>query len=266
MYTQMIRHHLAEVDQAASRLHSILMESLTVRIRIGEMRDAAARFDAALTDDVFGPQELCDLMNTLNHLQVFFVNSGTGLEQGGQTSLHPLAETMTLEHLDLWIAYLDSMASVLREGDNINEWLVVNPIPPGQPGTLPVSVLHARRARIAAMPPPPPPIHPTEPRLTRRFMFRYLPLMVMGQTNEPIVFQVEVVDGELNPLSENMRTVYVIGEPVTLPHSPCPADEWDPWFAEFLRTHRLASRGTILENVGHRTETCYVIREAERED
>jgi len=262
MNAQMTRHHLAEVHQGASRLHRILTGSLLVRIKIGEMRDAADRFAAALTDDAFGPQESCDLMNSLNQLGVFFINSGTGLEQGGQTSLHPLAEKTTLEHLDCWTAYFDGMASVLREGDNINEWLLAKPMPPGQPGTPPVAVLNARPARIAAMPPPP--IQPTEPRLTRRFMFWYLPLQV--KMEQPNVFRVEVVDGELNPLPENMQTVYVIGEPVTLQRSPCPAGEWEHWLAEFLRTHCLASRGTILENVGHRTETCYVIRQAERED
>jgi hypothetical protein len=98
-------------------------------------------------------------------------------------------------------------------------------------------------------------------------MFRYLPIRVtMGSAHEPPALQVEVVDGELNPLSENLQTVYVIGEPVTLPRSPCPANEWDQWLAEFLRSHPLATRGTILENVGYRSETCYVIRQAERED
>lgn len=117
------------------------------------------------------------------------------------------------------------------------------------------------------MPPPPPLIQSTEPRLTRKFMYRFLPLRVtVGHTQEPPVMQVEVVDGELNLLSENMQTVYVIGEPVTLPRSPCTADEWERWLVEFLRTHHLASRGTILENVGYRTETCYVIRQDERED
>jgi hypothetical protein len=91
MNKDVIRYHLDEVHQGASRLHSILTESLTVRIKIGEMRDAADRFAAALTDDAFESQESCDLMNTLAQLGVFFVNSGTGLKQGGQSTLHPLA-------------------------------------------------------------------------------------------------------------------------------------------------------------------------------
>jgi hypothetical protein len=74
--------------------------------------------------------------------------------------------------------------------------------------------------------------------------------------------QVELVDGEINYISEDIQTIFVIGDPVMLPGTPCPADEWEQWLADFLRTHRFVGG----ENIGHRHETCYVIREAERAD
>jgi hypothetical protein len=136
MNEEMIRHGLAEVHEGASRLQRILTHSGNVNVAIADMRTAADRFAAALNRDSFGPQEFCDLMNTLFQLSCFFVNSGTGLQQSGAAKMHPIGENCTIEHVRSWSTYFNDMAKVLEQGDDINAWLPAHPLPPGQPGTV----------------------------------------------------------------------------------------------------------------------------------
>jgi hypothetical protein len=130
---ELLRHELATVGEKANRLHGIAW-SAPVRVRIGELRDAAAALDLALGNaDDLGNVAGCNILNRVNQLGVFCNNCGTGMEQGEQHSFYKEAEDIVVSHLGRWVAYFNELASALEAGQ-ADEWLAENRPPPGQPG------------------------------------------------------------------------------------------------------------------------------------
>ena len=130
---QPLQHQLAEILEKANRLHGITFSG-PVRVRIGELREAASALNSALNDSGdINQAECCELLNRAFQLSVFLNNCGTGMEMGEKHWFHSMAQPVVMNHLGRWVAYFNGLAGALRSG-HADSWLAKNPTPPGQPG------------------------------------------------------------------------------------------------------------------------------------
>jgi hypothetical protein len=127
-----LKYDVEQMHQMANRLFNTLLHAGPVRVRLGELRDAASSFNLALDNGQLSPHEFCRVANEINQLNVFLCNVGTGLEQQGQHGFRPEMNQLTLDHLGRWTKYLNELAVALnsRTGD---EWVNQNAPPSGQP-------------------------------------------------------------------------------------------------------------------------------------
>ena len=127
-----LKYDVEQIHEMANRLFNMLLHAGPVRVRLGELREAASSFNSALDNGQLSPQEFCRVANEINQLNVFLCNVGTGLKQQGEHGFHPEMNQLTLDHLGRWTGYINGLAVALNSGTG-DEWVNQIAPPSGQP-------------------------------------------------------------------------------------------------------------------------------------
>jgi hypothetical protein len=83
---------------------------------------------------------------------------------------------------------------------------------------------------------------------TNRFKFRYVPIVLTAKQPTLPPDQVEVVDCQNVPVPPGAKLWVYTGSPAQLPASPLAEADWDAWFANFSKSHRLSGMKRISKS------------------